>query len=72
MRLPSFVLEVATENTWRNDATSKRDTYAALGIAEYWLFDPTGEFFAAESADRLRLIGERLVEGRYEPILIGL
>lgn len=65
---PDFVLEVATRTTWRRDATEKRDTYATLGIAEYWRFDPTGEFFAAESADRLRLIGERLVEGRYQPI----
>lgn len=69
--VPSFVLEVATENTWGNDATSKRDVYAAMGVSEYWRFDPTGEFFAAESADRFRLIGERLVEGRYEPITLA-
>ena len=49
------------------DATCKRDTYAAIGVTEYWRFDPTGEFFAAAAGDR-RLIGERLVDGRYEPI----
>ena len=65
---PSFVLEVAAESTWRRDADKKRDTYAALGVTEYWRFDPTGEFFAAESPDGQRLIGERLVDGRYEPI----
>ena len=65
---PDFVLEVATENTWGNDATSKRDTYAEIGVSEYWRFDPTGEFFATESPNRQRLIGERLVDGLYEPI----
>ena len=35
-----------------------------MGIREYWRFDETGEFHGA------RLAGDRLVNGRYEPIPI--
>ena len=35
---PDFVLEIASENTAENDATVKRDDYAAFGIPEYWRF----------------------------------
>ena len=39
---PLLVLEVLPESTWRADLGPKRDTYAAMGIAEYWLYDPEG------------------------------
>ena len=59
---PAFVIEVASESTWRRDATEKRDIYAQMGVTEYWRFDPTGECFTPS------LIGERLVLGEYLPI----
>ena len=62
---PDFVLEVASESTSAIDTGAKRDDYAALGIPEYWRFDETGEHHGA------RLAGDRLVEGRYEPISIA-
>ena len=43
-KAPDFALEVASESTWREDLGRKRDLYAKLGIREYWLFDPKGEF----------------------------
>lgn len=61
-RHPNFVLEVASESTWRWDASGKRDIYARIGVDEYWRFDPTGECFNPV------LIGERLVNGEYRPI----
>lgn len=61
-KAPDFVLEVASPRTWRRDAGDKRDTYAAMGVTEYWRFDPRGEFFVPE------LVGERLVEGEYRPL----
>ena len=61
-KAPDFVLEVASPRTWRRDAEDKRDTYAAMGVTEYWRFDPRGEFFVPE------LVGERLVEGEYRPL----
>ena len=42
---PDFVLEVASENTWREDLGRKRALYAELGVREYWLFDPRDEYF---------------------------
>ena len=44
-KAPDFALEVASESTWREDLGRKRDLYAKLGVGEYWLFDPQGEFF---------------------------
>ena len=39
---PLLVLEVLSESTWRSDLGPKLDTYAAMGITEYWLYDPEG------------------------------
>ena len=39
---PLLVLEVLSESTWRMDLGPKLDAYAAMGIAEYWLYDPEG------------------------------
>ena len=61
---PDFVLEVASRSTGRRDTVDKRVTYADLGIPEYWRFDETGRYHGA------RLAGDRLVDGRYEPIQI--
>ena len=40
---PDFVLEVLSSSTWETGLGSKRALYASLGVAEYWLFDPTRE-----------------------------
>ena len=61
---PDFVMEIASPSTGRIDATTKRNDYAALLIPEYWRFDETGESHGT------RLAGDRLVDGRYEPIAI--
>ena len=61
---PDFVLEIASYASGNLDATVKRDAYAALGIPEYWRFDPTGEY----NGDYLA--GDRLADGRYQPIAI--
>ena len=60
--IPSFVMEIAAEGTWRRDANEKRDIYAEMGVAEYWRFDPTGICFDPP------LVGERLESGEYRPI----
>ena len=61
---PDFVLEVASRSTGSEDTGPKRRDYEALGVAEYWRFDETGRHH------RTRLAGDRLVNGRYEPIAI--
>ena len=39
---PDFALEVASASTAAVDVNRKPQIYAAVGIAEYWRFDPTG------------------------------
>ncbi len=59
-KAPDFVLEIASQSTWRRDVAEKRDIYAGMGVTEYWRFDPTGRFFTPA------LVGERLVDDGYE------
>ena len=61
---PDFVLEIASPNTGLVDVGEKRAAYEALGIPEYWRFDETGQHHGT------RLAGERLIDGRYEPVSI--
>ena len=60
--VPSVVIEFASVSTWRDDIGDKRDRYARMGAREYWRHDPTGDFPIPV------LVGERLVNGRYQPI----
>ena len=57
-------MEIASRSTGRQDVEKKRTGYAALGVPEYWRFDETGKFHGA------RLAGDRLLDGRYEPVPI--
>ena len=61
-KAPDFVLEIASVGTWQRDAEEKRDIYAAMGVTEYWRFDPTGECFTPA------LLGETLVDGIYRTL----
>ena len=61
---PDFVLEVASPSTADEDTGPKRDDYEALGITEYWRFDETG------AHHKTKLAGDRLADGRYQPIAI--
>ena len=61
-KAPDFVLEIASENTYRTDRGEKRDIYAGLGVSEYWQYDPVGNYLDPP------LLGFRLVGGRYVPI----
>ena len=61
-KLPDFVMEMASETTYRNDLTGKMSLYAALGIPEYFLCDIEGLYLPTA------LMGFRLVDGVYEPI----
>ena len=62
-KAPDFVLEIASESTWQADSGKKRDTYAEIGVPEYWQVDPTGSYL------RPPLQGFRLVGGEYQPIV---
>ena len=59
---PDFVLEVTSKSTRGADERRKRDVYASLGVSEYFLYDPRGEWLAPP------LQGWRLHEGVYRPV----
>ena len=61
---PDFVLEVASPSTADEDTGPKRLDYEALGVAEYWRFDETGEHH------KTKLAGDRLFDAEYQPISI--
>ena len=50
-KAPDFVLEVTSRSTRAEDRGRKREVYAGLGVAEYWLFDPTGDWLAPRLQD---------------------
>ena len=62
---PDFVMEIASKTTGRVDYTEKRVDYERYRIPEYWRFDSTGGDYHDAA-----LAGDKLVDGRYEPILI--
>lgn len=41
--VPDFVVEVLSKKTQKVDRTTKKEDYAAHGIAEYWIIDPDKE-----------------------------
>jgi len=65
-KAPCFVLEATSKSTRDEDQTDKKLLYAQLGIEEYFLFDPKGEYL------RPRFQGLRLRGGDYQPIPVSL
>lgn len=61
-RVPCFILETTSQSTKAVDLGRKWRLYAELGVAEYFMYDPTGDYIP----DRLR--GHRLVDGVYQPM----
>jgi Uma2 family endonuclease len=59
---PCFVLEVTSESTRDEDLDTKKGRYARLGVEDYFLFDPLGDYLQP------RFQGLRLVRGAYKPI----
>jgi len=64
-RVPSLVVEVTSKSTRDEDEVEKKGVYERLGVEEYFLFDPLGEYLQP------RLQGYRLVRGRYQALVPG-
>ena len=64
-KAPDFVMEIASQSTWRRDVAQKRDIYAGMGVSEYWRFDPTGRFFTPP------LVGEVLTDTGYQQLPVA-
>ena len=61
-KAPCFVLEITSKSTRDEDLTKKKSVYARLGVEEYFLFDPRGEYLQPQ------LQGFRLSGGKYRPV----
>lgn len=60
-RPPSMIIEITSESSRREDL-EKKDVYARIGVAEYFLSDPLGEYLKPPFQ------GFRLHGGKYRPI----
>ncbi|MGH2410568.1 MAG: Uma2 family endonuclease [Chloroflexota bacterium] len=46
--VPEFAIEVASQSSWEYDLELKRRMYGRVGVQEYLVYDPTGEFLGAQ------------------------
>ncbi len=60
---PDFALEIASESTSQVDVNRKPGIYAAIGVPEFWRFDPSGGQYHGQP-----LWGGELVNGRYREL----
>ena len=65
-KVPDFVMEFSSKTTYQNDLTDKMALYAALGIPNYLLYDAEALYLPSP------LMGFRLVEGVYVPVVPGV
>lgn len=57
---PTVIFEITSKSTWTEDLFNKSELYKRLGIKEYFIFDPLGEFLI-EPFQGMRLIGNSYV-----------
>ncbi|MBD2504944.1 Uma2 family endonuclease [Anabaena azotica] len=60
--VPAVIFEMTSAGTRNHDQEFKKTLYEQLGVKEYWLFDPRGEWVQGQ------LQGYRLRNNIYEPI----
>ena len=60
---PDFALEIASESTADADTERKPGIYAAIGVPEFWRFDPSGGQYHGQP-----IWGGELVNGRYREL----
>lgn len=78
--VPALVIEVASETTWRYDVNvkdGKAAGYHALGVSEYLVFDPTGDYLPERCRGWRHPAGttepwQPTHDGRYESGSLGL
>lgn len=61
-QVPSVIFEMTSKGTQDQDKVFKKTLYEQMGVQEYWLFDPKGEWVENQ------LQGYRLERDLYQPI----
>jgi len=73
-QVPVVIFEMTSKGTQDQDKTFKKTLYEQLGVLEYWLFDPKGEWIE-EKLQGYRLRGETyepITDSRSEPLQLRL
>ncbi|MEH2296198.1 Uma2 family endonuclease [Nostoc sp.] len=73
-QVPVVIFEMTSEGTRNQDTGFKKTLYEQLGVLEYWLFDPKGEWIK-EQLQGYRLRGEvyePITDSRCEPLQLRL
>ncbi|MCC5617344.1 Uma2 family endonuclease [Nostoc sp. CHAB 5836] len=73
-QVPVVIFEMTSEGTKNQDTGFKKTLYQQLGVLEYWLFDPKGEWIK-EQLQGYRLRGEvyePITDSRCEPLQLRL
>ncbi|MBD2055879.1 Uma2 family endonuclease [Oculatella sp. FACHB-28] len=73
-QVPAVIFEITSEGTREQDKVHKKTLYEQMGVREYWLFDPKGEWIEGQlQGYRLRgEIYESIIDGRSEPLALRL
>lgn len=73
-QVPVVIFEITSKGTQDQDKTFKKTLYEQLGVQEYWLFDPKGEWIE-QKLQGFRLRGETyepITDSRSEPLQLRL
>lgn len=73
-QVPVVIFEMTSPGTKDQDKTFKKTLYEQLGVQEYWLFDPKGEWIP-EKLQGYRLRGDTYIpitDSRSEPLQLRL
>ncbi|NJK65064.1 MAG: Uma2 family endonuclease [Synechococcaceae cyanobacterium SM2_3_1] len=73
-QVPAVIFEITSAGTRLQDQGFKKMLYAQMGVQEYWLFDPRGEWIP-EQLQGYRLSGEEYLEitdGYSQPLQLRL
>ena len=61
---PTVIFEITSKGTADEDVENKRELYERLGVSEYFLFDPLHDYLDQQ------VMGYRLIDGKYEPLVL--
>jgi Uma2 family endonuclease len=69
-QVPQVIFEMTSKGTQKQDQEDKKNLYEQLGVSEYWLFDPKGEWIE-EKLRGYKLEGEtyQLIRDRVSQVL---
>ena len=73
-QVPAVIFEISSEGTREKDMGYKKTLYEQLGVKEYWLFDPKGEWIEQKlKGYRLeKEVYEEITDNRSEPLQLRL